>query len=173
MIDPKLNRLPIDSMGEFKDTPAALLSEEEKAESLRRSRAGLSINDTIARDASLSVGAAGVDTSGVSAGAGVGAGMTNLTPGEPGESPAPKLVPGARGSGTTVASTSTLEENPAREIDLGSETFKASHEEIAGRAYVCWHARGCPDGSPEVDWEQARRQLEDERRARRSFAASA
>jgi anti-anti-sigma factor len=28
-------------------------------------------------------------------------------------------------------------------------------DEIAARAYELWQARGCPDGSPEVDWLQA------------------
>jgi hypothetical protein len=26
---------------------------------------------------------------------------------------------------------------------------------IAALAYLLWHARGCPDGSPETDWFQA------------------
>jgi hypothetical protein len=34
-----------------------------------------------------------------------------------------------------------------------------AHEEIAVRAYQCWHERGCPDGSPEVDWHRAEGEL--------------
>ena len=30
---------------------------------------------------------------------------------------------------------------------------------IAALAYQLWQARGCPEGSPEVDWLQAVRQL--------------
>ena len=29
-------------------------------------------------------------------------------------------------------------------------------------AYHLWQARGCPDGSPEVDWFQAEQQLRDQ-----------
>ncbi|HEX4809046.1 MAG TPA: fasciclin domain-containing protein [Bryobacteraceae bacterium] len=32
-------------------------------------------------------------------------------------------------------------------------------EEIAARAYQCWHERGCPHGSPEVDWHRAVEEL--------------
>ncbi|MBV9155812.1 MAG: hypothetical protein JO097_06100 [Acidobacteriaceae bacterium] len=101
MTDPKFNELPVDAQGDFDDVPESSLTEEQKAERLRRRRAGLSINDTIARDANMSVGSRGVDTSGVGSGAGAGAGMTNLTPAKPGESPAPDIVPGERGSGMT------------------------------------------------------------------------
>jgi hypothetical protein len=30
---------------------------------------------------------------------------------------------------------------------------------VAALAYQLWHARGCPDGSPETDWFQAEREL--------------
>lgn len=40
-----------------------------------------------------------------------------------------------------------------------------SYDEIAQRAYHCWHERGCPDGSPEVDWTRAEEELRSERRA--------
>jgi hypothetical protein len=33
------------------------------------------------------------------------------------------------------------------------------HEEIARRAYHCWKERGCPEGSPDVDWNRAEREL--------------
>jgi hypothetical protein len=36
-----------------------------------------------------------------------------------------------------------------------------THEQIANLAYQLWQQRGCPDGSPEVDWERAMRVLED------------
>ena len=32
-------------------------------------------------------------------------------------------------------------------------------EEISARAYQRWHQRGCPDGSPEVDWREAEEEL--------------
>lgn len=34
-----------------------------------------------------------------------------------------------------------------------------THEAIAARAYQCWHVRGCPNGSPDVDWQQAEQEL--------------
>jgi hypothetical protein len=33
------------------------------------------------------------------------------------------------------------------------------HEDIAALALQLWKARGCPEGSPEVDWFQAVKQL--------------
>lgn len=37
--------------------------------------------------------------------------------------------------------------------------MSGSHEDIEGRAYQLWQDRGCPQGSPEVDWEQAEQEL--------------
>lgn len=101
MIDPKLNELPVDAEGDFADLGEGSLTEEQKAERARRAKAGLSINETVARDANQSVGARGVDTSGVESGAGAGAGLTQETPAAPGESPAPKISQAPRGSGMT------------------------------------------------------------------------
>lgn len=101
MIDPKFDQLPVDAEGDLTEVPEGSLTEEQKQERLKRAKAGLSINDTIARDANMSVGARGVDSSGVETGAGAGAGLTQSTPAAPGESPAPNVVPGPRGSGTT------------------------------------------------------------------------
>jgi hypothetical protein len=39
----------------------------------------------------------------------------------------------------------------------GSSAF--GHEEIAALAHQLWRARGCPGGSPEVDWFHALEQL--------------
>ena len=38
-----------------------------------------------------------------------------------------------------------------------------THEEIEERAYYLWEQRGRPEGSPEVDWERAERELRGER----------
>lgn len=35
----------------------------------------------------------------------------------------------------------------------------SDHETIALRAYELWIARGCPIGSPEVDWLQAEQEI--------------
>jgi hypothetical protein len=37
-----------------------------------------------------------------------------------------------------------------------------SHNQIARRAYRHWHERGCPHGSPQIDWLIAERQLQEE-----------
>jgi len=34
-----------------------------------------------------------------------------------------------------------------------------THEQIEQRAYQLWEQRGRPSGEPEVDWEQAEREL--------------
>jgi hypothetical protein len=112
MIDPKFDKIPVDKTDNLSE------SESEDATRKRTSPArGLSINDTIARDANLSVGARGVDTSGVSAGAGAGAGSTSLTPAAEG-SPAPRIVSGGRGSGTTA-----LSEKPTGETSTDRTSF--------------------------------------------------
>ncbi|MBV9036361.1 MAG: DUF2934 domain-containing protein [Acidobacteriaceae bacterium] len=167
MIDPKLNEIPVEASDE-------LLTEEQRAtKSASKPRAGLSINDTVAGTANLSVGARGVETSGVSAGAGVGAGMTHVSPGGSAESPAPEVIPGSRGSGTTVRGLS--DKLPPTSAMPDSSGTIASHEgsetaytdqELAAEAHRCWHERGCPEGSPEVDWHTARERL----RARKASA---
>jgi hypothetical protein len=101
MLDLKLNDLSVDAAGDFDNVPEESLTEEQRAERRRRAKAGLSINETVARDANLSVGSRGADTSGVESGAGAGAGLTQETPAAPGESPAPNVEQGPRGSGMT------------------------------------------------------------------------
>ena len=34
-----------------------------------------------------------------------------------------------------------------------------THDELCQAAYRLWQERGCPDGSPEVDWRLAEEQL--------------
>jgi Protein of unknown function (DUF2934) len=158
MIDPKLNEIPV-------DTSEEVLTDEQRARSAAKPRTGLSINDTVAANANLSVGSRGVDTSGVSTGAGVGAGMTLTTPGGSAEAPAPEIVPGSRGSGTTVrgssdkaAPTSAMPDRSGIASSSGSETAYGDSD-VAAEAYRCWHERGCPEGSPEVDWQLAQQRL--------------
>ena len=45
--------------------------------------------------------------------------------------------------------------------------MSAIHEETEERAYYLWEQRGRPEGSPEVDWERAERELRAEREADR------
>ena len=175
MIDPKLNKLPVGVADDLEDVPESDLTDEQRAARSRRARAGLSVKDTIAGDAALSVGSRGVDTSGVKSGAGAGSGMTSVTPGQAGESPAPNIVPGARSSGTTPRGSSSPDQNPNVRLDEGTgpNDDEIGAHEIAARAYSCWHERGCPHGSPEVDWSRAEEELRQERRRNRSTAASA
>jgi hypothetical protein len=170
MIDPKLNELPANPEGSKagKKTEAA-------------PRAGLSIKDTVAAGANLSTGGRGVDTSGVSAGAGAGAGMTYAGTTTAGESPAPAIVPGERASGTTVRGASNTAAPAAAMPSTDTEVHRSGSsssdssslgyttEDVAVHAYRCWHERGCPEGSPEVDWHRA----EEELRNRRTRTASA
>ena len=162
MIDPKLNELPVE--GEDIVAHRSMTEEERMKERANRDRAGLSVNDTIATGANMSVGSRGGDTSGTRAGTGAGAGSTMLTPGVSGESPAPTVVPGARGSGTTPLG-NTNQDTEERILssyrDEGTDEFTS--EEISARAHQCWFERGCPEGSPEVDWHRAVEQIRFER----------
>jgi hypothetical protein len=156
MIDPKFNELPAEAEDEVEE---ASLTEEQRAERARRRKAGLSINDTVAANANFSVGARGVDVSGVRTGAGAGAGLTSTTPAESGESPAPQVVPGTRGSGTTPSGQVSTGQRPTMRMDEEGPT----NEEIAARAHRYWVERGSPEGSAEEDWERAEQELRAER----------
>jgi hypothetical protein len=208
MIDPKFNKLPADEADDLENVPESELSPEQRAARLRKPRPGMSINDTIARDANLSVGSRGVDTTGMISGSGAGAGLTSVTPGEGGESPAPNVVPVAPSSGTTPRGSTGPDQSPttrlgssaepatrmgpgsepATRMGAGSEPAtrmgpgsepgtrqisdtEPTRDEIAARAYRCWHERGCPEGTPEEDWHRAEQELRRERQ--RSTAASA
>ena len=165
MIDPKLDQLPADAAGDFENIPEHQLTAEQRAQ--RNRRRGLSINDTIAAGPNMSVGARGFDVSGVEGGAGAGAGMTSLTPGERGESPSPTVVPGARGTGNAPRGDWNVQDEPIANPDLGPTA-----EEISARAYQCWHERGCPHGTPEEDWRRAEEELRRERSRTRSTRAA-
>lgn len=166
MTDPKFNEIPPDKRN---------VSGAQPTGQAQRPRQGLSVNDTIAADANLSVGGRGVDTSGVIAGAGAGAGSTMVSPG-PSGSPAPNVVPGAGSTGTTPRGDSGLTHSPNPGADLRREsTSGPTDDEIAERAHRYWIERGRPHGSPEVDWNRARQELIEEhrKRAKSSIAASA
>ncbi len=166
MTDPKLNEIPVEPQD---------ASDEQRRQRAQRPRSGLSINDTVAADANLSVGGRGVNVSGVVSGAGAGAGSTSLTPGRSG-SPAPQIVPGDASTGTTPLGASGLADVPNPGADFQrEESTGPTDDEIAARAHQCWMERGSPHGSPEVDWHRARMELIKERRRRASstIAASA
>jgi hypothetical protein len=172
MIDPKFNTLPKDAEGDFEEEVGGSASGAAGGTKPRR---GLSINDTIAASADMSAGSRGVDTSGTSVGAGAGAGTTFITPEDDG-SPAPNIVPGARGSGTTPRADTLSGQIPTTRLDAGTEGQAVSGfttDEISERAYRCWHQRGCPHGSPEEDWHTAVRQLREERDGEKGLSATA
>lgn len=174
MIDPKLDKLQDKGNNPVESKPVSESEKlrEERVQRTSSSSPGLSINDTIARDANFSVGSHGVDVSGVKTGAGAGGGSTTITPGARGESPAPNIVPGARGSGTTPRGTYGLTDD--RVADLSEPATTApTRSQITERAYRCWHERGCPHGSPEEDWHRAERELIEEQRAGRAASAKA
>lgn len=160
MIDPKLDKLPVDAADDdLENIPEQQLTEEQRL--LRARRRGLSVNDTVAAGPNMSVGARGFDVSGVEGGAGAGAGLSQVTPGDRGESPAPNIVPGARGTGNAPRMEGTSREEPT--INLNADDRGPTQAEIAARAYQCWHQRGCPVGSPEEDWSRAEEELRRER----------
>jgi Protein of unknown function (DUF2934) len=164
MTDPKLNEIPVDTHN---------LSEQQQR--AKQPRQGLSINDTIAADANLSVGGRGVDTSGVKAGAGAGAGSSHVTAGNSG-SPAPTVVPGASSTGTTPLGDSGLSHSPNPGASAQRESGSGpTDDEIAERAHSYWIQRGRPHGSAHVDWDRARQDLIEEhrRRAMHTIGASA
>jgi hypothetical protein len=155
MTDPKLNELADEIKPEARDV------RNETASRAAAPRSGLSVNDTIAGDVNLSVGGRGVDTSGVRAGAGAGAGSTHLSPAH-NNSPAPAIEAGPTGSGTTPLSQ-----------NVSGDSQRLSHDEIARHAYRCWLERGCPEGSAEEDWHRAERELAGPLSTPRSSVATA
>ena len=52
--------------------------------------------------------------------------------------------------------------DPREQSAHWQQTASLTHDEIAARAYQLWHERGCSEGSPEVDWIWAERQLREE-----------
>lgn len=174
MIDPKLNDIPVNRSGVAAETIERESNDTQQTERSRRGRTGLSINDTIAGDSNLSVGSRGVDTSGVSSGSGAGAGASFLTPTNEGGSPAPNVVPGVRGTGTTLRADGGADQSPTLGLDqdaASSEQFAAGDNyEVAARAFQCWHERGCPEGSPEVDWHRAEQEIRERQNSRAAVA---
>jgi Protein of unknown function (DUF2934) len=51
-------------------------------------------------------------------------------------------------------------------LTVGHGVIGFSHDQMAALAYEFWLARGCPEGSPEIDWYRAAEQLRSTSRAR-------
>ena len=181
MIDPKFDKLPEKTGTGVNDRSATGVEEDKTLQRAAVPRQGLSINDTVASEANLSTGGRGVDVSGVRAGSGAGAGSSFVTPGNTSGSPAPNVAPGPTGSGTTPLSDGAIEQTrPEANADTdstvartGPVSSRLSHEEVAAHAYRCWHERGCPEGSPEVDWQRAEAELSERAKPGRAAAATA
>lgn len=58
---------------------------------------------------------------------------------------------------TAVEAVDTAESRP--EATRTTPTAESIHEQIAALAYALWQERGCPEGSPEVDWFAAETKL--------------
>ncbi|MGO9241910.1 MAG: DUF2934 domain-containing protein [Bryobacteraceae bacterium] len=63
-----------------------------------------------------------------------------------------------------------MTERVALEIETPETPAEASatpltHEQIAALAKILWAERGCPEGSPEVDWFQAEQELREKQQA--------
>jgi hypothetical protein len=51
------------------------------------------------------------------------------------------------------------EHNPIPEASAQHAIHGFGHKEIAALAHQLWQARGCPEGSPDEDWDEAVKQL--------------
>jgi hypothetical protein len=47
------------------------------------------------------------------------------------------------------------------QVETEAEEPRSREEQVAILAYHLWQERGCPDGSPELDWFQAEEQLQE------------
>ena len=45
-------------------------------------------------------------------------------------------------------------------VAKGEHMHALNHEEVAKLAYQFWEERGCPFGSPEIDWSRAEQELQ-------------
>jgi hypothetical protein len=54
---------------------------------------------------------------------------------------------------------SRLAHEHTQKATVGHSIASFGHADIAALAYELWHARGCPEGSPEEDWYHAAEEL--------------
>ena len=80
---------------------------------------------------------------------------------------------GARGVDTSQVSLGVAENDPTSRLDLTSMPPTADSDELAARAHACWIERGCPLGSPEVDWARAEQELNLRRANSKAIKAAA
>ncbi|MGH9584386.1 MAG: DUF2934 domain-containing protein [Bryobacteraceae bacterium] len=80
-------------------------------------------------------------------------------------------------SGSTASSGAPVDAIPAAENRGGNAPAVEAqsgptYPEIAARAYHCWHERGCPEGSPEVDWSRAEEELRSRHQSKAAASAA-
>jgi Protein of unknown function (DUF2934) len=97
--------------------------------------------------------------------------MSYVSPAATG-SPAPEIIPGARSSGTTAQADNLSGQVPTVRMATTAAEDSVSHDEIAAYAYRFWLERGCPSGSPEVDWRRAEIEVRERRQTPKASAAS-
>jgi hypothetical protein len=66
---------------------------------------------------------------------------------------------GAAGVDTSNATTGFDGHDAGAVVELEPIAFPFGRAEIAQRAYELWRERGCPAGSPDVDWKEAEQDL--------------
>jgi hypothetical protein len=54
----------------------------------------------------------------------------------------------------------TDRENTHRDGRSSDQETLDFHEQVARLAYALWQERGCPEGTPEVDWYRAEQQIQ-------------
>ena len=57
-----------------------------------------------------------------------------------------------------LAHKASLDRRRSNETESASRTVE--HQEVAALAYALWQRRGCPVGSPEIDWTEAEAALQ-------------
>jgi len=62
-----------------------------------------------------------------------------------------------------MAKQAVVQQLESKQVSRNENT--PTHEEIAVLAYSLWEARGCPEGSPEEDWLNAERVLNEQQSA--------
>ncbi len=66
------------------------------------------------------------------------------------------MTSGSRRLKVPISKSDTPRHTPASPVSSGeSAAARADNEEVARLAYCYWLERGCPEGSPEVDWYRA------------------
>jgi hypothetical protein len=76
------------------------------------------------------------------------------------------------GIGASNATAGFEVHDPSAGINLNPVSSQVSREEIALRAFELWKERGCPAGSPEIDWNEAEQDLLARSRGSRAAVAS-